>query len=124
MAGAAGAGAGAGEGLDLLVADGVGVLVVLAGEVLELPLHPELDVHVPPQTDGGLAVAGDRQHLLPHVTGTSLAEVDLHLDGALQLLDIVEDQWEGDETAGDGDCAEDDGRECDWSQRLLVLLHS
>lgn len=92
MAGAAGGAGGSGgrEGLDLGVLDGVGV-VILAGEVAELPLHPELDVHVTAETDGSLAVSGDGQHLLPHVTGTRLAEVDFHLNGGLQGLYVVED---------------------------------
>ncbi len=51
-----------------------------------------------------------------------LAEVDLHLDWRLQGLHIVENEWEGDEAASDGDSAEDDGGEGHWPKTLLLFL--
>jgi hypothetical protein len=63
------------------------------------------------------------EHLFPHGVGTALAEVDFDLDGSLQSLDIVEDQWESDEAPSDGDGAEDDGAEGHRAKALL-FLHS
>lgn len=77
------------------------------------------------QFSGVLLAAGlDVEHLLPHVTSARFAELELDLDGRFERLHIVEDEWEGDEAAGDGDRAEDDGGEGDGPQcRLCFGLH-
>lgn len=64
-------------------------------------------------------------HLLPHLASARLAEVQLHLDGALQGLDVGEDQREGDKASRDGDRAEHDGREGRLLHRLArgLLVH-
>jgi hypothetical protein len=61
------------------------------------------------------------EHLLPHGVGAGLAEVDFDLDGGLQSLYIVEDQWECDQAPSDGDGAKNDGTEGHRPETLLLL---
>ena len=52
------------------------------GQFARIPLASQLDV----------------EHLLPHVTSPSLAEFEIERDLRLESLDVVEDEWESDET--------------------------
>lgn len=45
-----------------------------------------------------LASQLDVEHLLPHITSSSLAEFEIELDLRLESLDVVEDERESDET--------------------------
>jgi hypothetical protein len=90
---------------------GAGGTTVACAALLEVGLNELIFEDVTSVAGGVLAAAANLEHLLPHITGSSLAEVDLDLDGRLQGLYIVEDEGEGDEAPGDGDGAEDDGAE-------------
>jgi hypothetical protein len=62
------------------------------------------------------------QHLLPHVAGAGLAEVQLQLHVRLEGLHVVEDEWEGDQAGGDGHGGQHDGEESHRPHRALLLL--
>jgi hypothetical protein len=73
---------------------------------------------------GGAGANLHVEHLLPHVSCSSFAEVELDLYGGFKGLHIVEDKREGDQTAGDSNGAEHNGDERGGLERLgLGFVH-
>jgi hypothetical protein len=96
----------------------------LPGDPFSFLLVLSADENVGESADGFLLDPGlDVQQLLPDISGSRLAVIELVLGVGVHRLHVVEDQRESDQTTRDRHGAENDGAKSHRLQRRFLFIH-